>query len=663
MLEIGKVVQQMEEQKLQLESDKNREITELKERIAELMFKKTLFPVTEQLTQTPYSKKVLDSQRSQPDAILSDVIQPDDDSPTLIDQPDIDVKPDPASQQVSHDQQTIAMEIQSGLNSLMNLVGQLSPSAKDTFSPSRQHVDLQTPVRNSANATSRSEAEFKELSDKLSLALKEAEEAKKRENDMAVQWNLTATKFANEEKARKELQQELEKEQEKVVVVQRKSLEMEKTAGAKVAAIEEVRKELFDLQKELSEQHKKSKQQMESTSNEITALQAQHQQEIEEIKNSSNEQLAESINQVKDLKKQLTAALSSNRGDTKKLSRAEEDLEKCKEQIENLESDKKRVSDELREKKQEVKALKKEVSSLKTERTQTNIQLKKAEKKSEHFEKRVAALADKPIAAREQVKELKQKLEQKDEEMESLKSESTRMESQVKLLKKEVEDLRLQKEVTVMAKNIEKIKRSTKEEQDGEFGEDDEVTEIKKRKTHPHIILSGFREKRQVTKGISALGGTLLKTVGDNWDNRCTHMVIASHDVRTMKTIAAALTHKWVMPKIWVTDSVKAGKWLDEKKYGYILKHEGVSGKAVHMTDAFCLVGGSDRIRTGTQLVELGKGTITENIDAADIVLRAPVDGNHFQNPREYHMTFTWEGFISWIFPTTWKPPISLSES
>ena len=217
--------------------------------------------------------------------------------------------------------------------------------------------------------------------------------------------------------------------------------------------------------------------------------------------------------------------------------------------------------------------------------------------------------------------------------------------------------MRLNSEVKTMSKEIKKIKRSSKDKNDEVIEVEDDCG--KKRKVHPHIILSGFREKRQITKGITELQGTLLKTGNDGgWDERCTHMVIASHDVRTMKTIAAALTHKWVMPKIWVTDSVKAGKWLDEKDYGYILKHEGVMEKSIHMTDAFCLVGGSDRIRTGTQLIELGKGKLTDNIDNANIVLRAPVDGNHEGD----HMAFTWEGFISWIFPTTWKPPISMSQ-
>lgn len=53
------------------------------------------------------------------------------------------------------------------------------------------------------------------------------------------------------------------------------------------------------------------------------------------------------------------------------------------------------------------------------------------------------------------------------------------------------------------------------------------------------------------------------------FDNKVTH-VVTPPNTRTMKTLAAALTHRWLVTPQWVVDSADAGEILPEDKYIHI---------------------------------------------------------------------------------------------
>ena len=169
--------------------------------------------------------------------------------------------------------------------------------------------------------------------------------------------------------------------------------------------------------------------------------------------------------------------------------------------------------------------------------------------------------------------------------------------------------------------------------------------------------LSGFRDagaKREVARGVAQLRGEMVKAGVDQFDDACTHCIIHTHEARTVKTIAAVLTGKWVLTAKWVSDSVANGGFLDEELYGYRMAHGGIAGKTVHMTRQFTDT--SERYKPAMQLIEYGGGRLCNNAEEADVVLRSgtearvPKGGALFNN--------TWENFIAWVFPTEWRPVV-----
>ena len=149
-----------------------------------------------------------------------------------------------------------------------------------------------------------------------------------------------------------------------------------------------------------------------------------------------------------------------------------------------------------------------------------------------------------------------------------------------------------------------------------------------------------------------------MKAGVDQFDNSCTHMIIPSPEARTVKTVAAVLTGKWVMTSLWVKESAEAGHFIDETQYGYRLEHEGIKSRNVYLTKAF-QAASPERYKQALQLITYGGGNVVQQADTAAVVLRAAGEkktrgGSAFNN--------TWESFIAWVFPTEWRPPAGLAE-
>jgi hypothetical protein len=92
------------------------------------------------------------------------------------------------------------------------------------------------------------------------------------------------------------------------------------------------------------------------------------------------------------------------------------------------------------------------------------------------------------------------------------------------------------------------------------------------------ICFSGFRPKSSKGDGESIkfdlekkakyLGANIK--VGEEFDKFITH-VISPPNTRTIKTLAACLTGKWVVSSQWIEDSYAQGYWINEENYGMFL--------------------------------------------------------------------------------------------
>lgn len=62
---------------------------------------------------------------------------------------------------------------------------------------------------------------------------------------------------------------------------------------------------------------------------------------------------------------------------------------------------------------------------------------------------------------------------------------------------------------------------------------------------------------------------------------------MAPPHARTIKTLAAALTCKWIVNPEWVSKSKEAGKFIDEQPFGFIRNEVILEGKKVFITPQF----------------------------------------------------------------------------
>lgn len=86
------------------------------------------------------------------------------------------------------------------------------------------------------------------------------------------------------------------------------------------------------------------------------------------------------------------------------------------------------------------------------------------------------------------------------------------------------------------------------------------------------VCFSGFKEddtseysatlRKDLIEKVVSLGGEVRYDAG--FDRAITH-VITPPKCRTMKTLAASLTKRWLIGPEWVVESAKAGKFISEE--------------------------------------------------------------------------------------------------
>ena len=164
-------------------------------------------------------------------------------------------------------------------------------------------------------------------------------------------------------------------------------------------------------------------------------------------------------------------------------------------------------------------------------------------------------------------------------------------------------------------------------------GESSSAAGRSKKKKGPVVVaFSGFKhnhpefslEARQTLEQMVVKLGGKVKNESE-FDGNITH-VVSPPNSRTVKTLAAVLTHKWLVGSKWVLDSLEEGAFVDEEPYGIHSNESPFRGRKFFLTDAF--VKEHEKKESKLQnckslIVLFGKGEMIKDLSKADMVIRA----------------------------------------
>lgn len=136
--------------------------------------------------------------------------------------------------------------------------------------------------------------------------------------------------------------------------------------------------------------------------------------------------------------------------------------------------------------------------------------------------------------------------------------------------------------------------------------------------------------------------------------------VISPPSIRTIKTLTAALTKRFVISPKWITDSYsdyvaknkteEAKGFLDPEKYGFHRSEDILVGKRVYITDAFQSPAYASKLDHLKNLIEkIGGGRIIEEPTSCDIIISDPSETDEYS--QKAPKVLTWDSFINWICP------------
>eukprot|EP01127_Copromyxa_protea_P023198 TRINITY_DN8624_c0_g3_i1.p1 TRINITY_DN8624_c0_g3~~TRINITY_DN8624_c0_g3_i1.p1 ORF type:complete len:1511 (-),score=427.56 TRINITY_DN8624_c0_g3_i1:47-4435(-) len=158
-----------------------------------------------------------------------------------------------------------------------------------------------------------------------------------------------------------------------------------------------------------------------------------------------------------------------------------------------------------------------------------------------------------------------------------------------------------------------------------------------------------LKMRAQLAKSVQNLGGNV--EWGDTFHSTITH-VIAPPDCRTMKTLIARLTGRWLVTPEWILQSAKSKKFLDEGKYGSRITVPTFQDKTVFISEDFRKENASNHFHEEnfkTLIETLGKGRIVKSAFGADIVLIPALSAHNFGKLTA--TCLTWKEFFNHIQP------------
>jgi len=151
--------------------------------------------------------------------------------------------------------------------------------------------------------------------------------------------------------------------------------------------------------------------------------------------------------------------------------------------------------------------------------------------------------------------------------------------------------------------------------------------------------------KNELADIVSKLGGNVR--LDAEFDAKITH-VVTPPNCRTMKTLAAALTSRWLVSPEWVVECGNQGKFVDELQFGVKYTERPFEGKVFYISKNFekeNAKGKDYKVKNAhTLATSLGKGSIVKegsgdvdytlvgkDIDPADVFGKA-ITWNEFVN-------------------------------
>lgn len=150
------------------------------------------------------------------------------------------------------------------------------------------------------------------------------------------------------------------------------------------------------------------------------------------------------------------------------------------------------------------------------------------------------------------------------------------------------------------------------------------------------VAFTGLSKDREQQEQLVAILRSLGARVhnGADFTADITH-VVAPTGYQSVRTMAAALSAKWLVSTGWITDSGRAGRLLSASGYGRQYHTSGLRGHTVHLTANFC------KQQTGAQLnaaccralIEpIGRGRVVDDVSTADYVLCGDEEDRHGPN-------------------------------
>ncbi|EFA81438.1 hypothetical protein PPL_05426 [Heterostelium album PN500] len=155
--------------------------------------------------------------------------------------------------------------------------------------------------------------------------------------------------------------------------------------------------------------------------------------------------------------------------------------------------------------------------------------------------------------------------------------------------------------------------------------------------TSYNMMVTGFKsdkEKDEITEMAVKLGGVVRST--NEFDRYITHVVNASFETPTMKSIAGALTNNWVVSTQWIVDSFKAGRFLSEEYYGNRTMERPLENKKIMITPPFEEKAPLTKRNIRALITNIGRGSIVDKEKDADYILV----GNDMETESPRHLNW-----------------------
>jgi len=155
-----------------------------------------------------------------------------------------------------------------------------------------------------------------------------------------------------------------------------------------------------------------------------------------------------------------------------------------------------------------------------------------------------------------------------------------------------------------------------------------------------------FIMRKKLAKDIETMKGQVIW--GDTFDSSITH-VVAPTGCRTMKTLIACLTGRWLVTPDWILKSNSKNKFVKETQYGYKRNNYLFEGKKVFISNYFKTENESKHFHEqnfSTLIETLGRGEIIQNAFSADLILVSSHEKEKYRG-----QCLTWQEFFEVIQP------------